>query len=90
MSIKDVVKSWDSEERILDRQSKAMKNRMSGFSCKKCKHLNDDEISCSAFPDVIPQDILASVFDHRNHFQEIMASNLNLKTKTTAPILPSK
>ena len=68
MSVKDVVKSWDQEENIANRQIKAMKNRMSGFSCKKCKHLNDDEISCSAFPDVIPQDILASVFDHRKPY----------------------
>ena len=65
MSVKDVVKSWDQEENIADRQIKAMKNRLSGFSCQKCKHLNKDGISCDAFPDVIPQDILASVFDHR-------------------------
>ena len=69
MSVKDVVKSWDSEERILDRQSKAMKNRMSGFSCTLCKHLHKDQISCTAFPDVIPHDIRADVFDHRKPFR---------------------
>ena len=69
MSVKDVVKSWDQEENIADRQIKALKNRLSGFSCLKCKHLNKDEISCKAFPDVIPQDILASVFDHRKPFR---------------------
>ena len=69
MSVKDVVKSWDQEENIADRQIKAMKNRLSGFSCLKCKHLYKDEISCKAFPDVIPQDILASVFDHRKPFR---------------------
>ena len=68
MSVKDVVKSWDQEENIADRQIKAMENRSSGFSCLKCKHLNKDEISCDAFTDTIPQDILASVFDHRKPF----------------------
>ena len=65
MSVKDVVKSWDQEENIVDRQIKAMKNEMSGFNCLLCKHLNKDGISCNAFPDAIPQDILANVFDHR-------------------------
>ena len=65
MSVKDVVKSWDQEENIVDRQIKAMKNEMAGFNCMLCKHLNKDGISCDAFPDVIPQDILANVFDHR-------------------------
>ena len=68
MSIKDVVKSWDQEENIADRQTIAMRNRLSGFSCLKCKHLNEDGISCKAFTDVIPQDIRASVFDHRKPF----------------------
>ena len=65
MSVKDVVKSWDQEENIVDRQIKAMKNEMAGFNCLLCKHLNKDGISCNAFPDAIPQDILANVFDHR-------------------------
>ena len=68
MSVKDILESWDQEERILDRQSLAMKNWKSGFSCRKCKHLNKDNISCDAFPDVIPQDIIEGVFDHRKPF----------------------
>ena len=68
MSIKDVIESWDEEEYILDRQNLAMKNWNAGFSCRKCKHLNKDNVSCAAFPDVIPQDILAAVFDHRKPF----------------------
>tara|TARA_Y100001963_G_C6765313_1_gene441867 strand:- start:1577 stop:1819 length:243 start_codon:yes stop_codon:yes gene_type:complete len=69
MSVKDVVKSWDQEENIIDRQTIAMRNERSGFSCSKCVHLNDDRISCKAFPDTIPQDILANVFDHRKPFK---------------------
>ena len=68
MSIKDVIESWDEEEYILDRQNLAMKNWNAGFSCRKCKHLNEDNVSCAAFPDVIPQDIIAAVFDHRKPF----------------------
>ena len=68
MSIKDVVESWDEEEYMLDRDHLAMKNRLSGFTCRKCKHLNKDNVSCTAFPDVIPQDIIAGVFDHRKPF----------------------
>ena len=68
MSIKDVVESWDEEEQILDRDALAMKNWRSGFSCRKCKHLNEDGISCTAFPDVIPEDIISGVFDHRKTF----------------------
>ena len=68
MSVKDVVKSWDLEENILDRQTLAMKNEKAGFNCMLCKHLSEDGISCTAFPDTIPQDILANVFDHRKPF----------------------
>ena len=38
MSVKDVVKSWDQEENIADRQAIAMENQLSGFSCYKCKY----------------------------------------------------
>ena len=68
MSIEDIIKSWDQEERILDREHLAMKNWLSGFSCSKCVHLKQDNVSCDAFPDVIPQDIIAGVFDHRKPF----------------------
>ena len=42
---------------------------MSGFSCLRCKHLNEDNISCKAFPDVIPHDIKAGIIDHRKPFR---------------------
>ena len=66
--IKRVVRSWDQEERIMDRQIAALKNEKSGFDCHKCKHLHEDSISCDAFPDVIPSDINNNVFDHRKPF----------------------
>ena len=68
MSVKDVTKSWDQEDNIADRQIKALENSMSGFSCLNCKHLNKDNISCAAFPDVIPHDIKAAIIDHREPF----------------------
>ena len=68
MSIKDVIESWDEEERRLDREHLAMKNWNAGFSCSKCKHLDKNGVSCAAFPDVIPEDIIAGVFDHRKPF----------------------
>ena len=36
MSIEVVIESWDEEERRLDRDHLAMKNWLSGFSCRKC------------------------------------------------------
>ena len=65
MSIEDVVRSWDQEDRIMDRQITAIKNLRSGFSCDLCKHLHEDEISCEAFKDVIPSDINNGIIDHR-------------------------
>ena len=64
MSIKDVTRSWDQEEGIIDRQVQAMRNEKDGFSCRFCKRLNKDNISCEAFPDVIPNDIKAGIIDH--------------------------
>ena len=68
MTIQDVVKSWDQEEGIIDRRVKAMQNEKDGFSCRFCKRLNEDNISCEAFPDVIPHDIRVGIIDHRTPF----------------------
>tara|TARA_Y100000310_G_C20447014_1_gene698902 strand:- start:559 stop:807 length:249 start_codon:yes stop_codon:yes gene_type:complete len=68
MSIEDVVRSWDQEDRIMDREITRLKNLKSGFSCDLCKHLHDDEISCDAFTDVIPSDINNGIIDHRKPF----------------------
>ena len=66
--IKRVVRSWDQEERIMDREIKRLKNLKSGFSCDLCKHLYEDEISCKAFEDVIPSDINSGIIDHRKPY----------------------
>ena len=57
MSIKDVVNSWDEEERNMDNEIRAIELYLDGFDCLFCKHLNKDKISCTAFPDVIPYPI---------------------------------
>ncbi|SVD50610.1 uncharacterized protein METZ01_LOCUS403464 [marine metagenome] len=66
--IKRVVSSWDQEERIIDREIARLENLKSGFSCDLCKHIHKDEISCDAFPDVIPSDINNGIIDHRKPF----------------------
>ena len=68
MSIKDVVKSWDQEERTADGLIKMLENRKDGFSCFWCKHLRKDGISCDAFPEVIPDIIINGEHDHRTPF----------------------
>ena len=68
MSIQDVVKSWDEEERNMDNEIKAIRLFTDGFSCLFCKHLNEDNISCTAYPDVIPDPIIGGQYDHRRHY----------------------
>jgi hypothetical protein len=41
---------------------------MDGFDCLFCKHLNEDNISCTAYPDVIPDPIIGGQYDHRRHY----------------------
>ena len=41
-----------------------MAKNLSKASCFKSKHLNEDEVSCKAFPDVIPNEILVADVSH--------------------------
>ena len=42
----------DPEDRLIDSMLDTFKNV--GFTCIYCKHLNEDEMSCKAFPKGIP------------------------------------
>ena len=42
----------------------AMSGNLTKSCCYRCKHLNEDEISCKAFPDVIPREILLAEVPH--------------------------
>ena len=68
MSIEDVVRSWDQEDRIMDREIQRLKNLKSGFSCGFCKHLHDDKLTCEAFEGVTPSDIRNGIIDHRKPY----------------------
>jgi len=35
------------------------------MGCKHYDRANDDALTCAAFPDGIPEDIISSAFDHR-------------------------
>jgi hypothetical protein len=68
MSVKDIVDTWDIEEQLIDDFLIQTKNIKSGFSCHLCKHLHKGDLTCDAFPDAIPNDILSSIIDHRKPF----------------------
>ena len=68
MTKKDVVQFWDEEERNMDNEIKAIELYMDGFDCLFCKHLNEDNISCTAYPDVIPDPIIGGQYDHRKPY----------------------
>ena len=68
MTVKDIVDTWDIEEQLIDDFIIQMRNKESGFSCRLCKHLHDDNITCDAFPDAIPNGIDSSLIDHRKPF----------------------
>ncbi len=36
------------------------------YSCRRCKHLHENELTCDAFPQYIPPEIWDGHFDHRN------------------------
>jgi hypothetical protein len=52
----------DNEEKRLDGILEVFEN--SNFSCFICKHLNEDTISCKAFPDGIPNFIITGQLRH--------------------------
>ena len=64
----DVIKFWDEEEGNMDNKIKTIDLFMDGFDCLFCKHLNKDKISCTAFPDVIPDPIIEGQYDHRKPY----------------------
>ena len=68
MSVKDIIQTWDIEEQLIDDFVIQMKNIKSGFSCRLCKHLHDDNITCEAFPHAIPNGIDSGLIDHRIPF----------------------
>ena len=53
----------EPEGELLDRLIN-MTSNMSKASCFRCKHLNEDEVSCKAFPNVIPREILLAEVPH--------------------------
>ena len=42
----------------------SMTSNLKRSSCYRCKHLNEDEVSCKAFPNVIPREILLAEVPH--------------------------
>ena len=53
----------DPEDKLLDSIA-GMFGTMKKANCLKCKHLEEDEVSCKAFPLVIPRDILMARVEH--------------------------
>lgn len=37
--------------------------------CNKCKHVNEDGMTCKAFPNGIPKEILNGDFKHRRPYE---------------------
>ena len=52
----------EGEDRLLDSIILLLKNFE--YNCSYCKHLNKDEISCKAFPDVIPEPLFMTHVRH--------------------------
>lgn len=55
-----------TEDRILKTVRNTFKNL--GIACNLCKHLNDDNVSCKAYPDGIPAEILYGETAHNKPF----------------------
>jgi hypothetical protein len=53
----------DPEDTLLESLAD-MLGIMKKSNCFRCKHLGEDEISCQAFPNVIPRDILMARVEH--------------------------
>lgn len=52
----------EHEDEMLDGIIKMLENF--DVNCLHCKHLHEDEISCAAFPDVIPDPIITGEIRH--------------------------
>ncbi len=53
----------DPEDLFIDKILNRMQNIIN-VNCFNCKHLNDDEASCKAFPEQIPTDIYYGDVSH--------------------------
>ena len=58
----------EPEDNVLDKVHKMM-NNLPKSSCFRCKHLNTDEISCKAFPRIIPREILLAQVPHNKPYE---------------------
>lgn len=58
----------EPEDNLLD-MVHTMLNNLPVSSCFRCKHLNQDEVSCKAFPDVIPREILLAQIPHNKPYE---------------------
>ena len=53
----------EPEDKLMDMVHKMLNNSPLS-NCFRCKHLNENEVSCKAFPDVIPRVILLGQKKH--------------------------
>jgi len=53
----------DPEDNLLDSIG-GMFRVMKLANCFRCKHLNEDEVSCKAYPNVIPREIMRADVGH--------------------------
>lgn len=66
----------DKEGKLIDPEDELIDNLMlmlEGFgvaNCYRCKHLNQDEVSCKAFPNVIPSEILTGKLKHNRPYKD--------------------
>tara|TARA_R100001594_G_C3913830_1_gene233965 strand:+ start:73 stop:348 length:276 start_codon:yes stop_codon:yes gene_type:complete len=59
----------DPEDTLFDKMQNMYNNGNLDVNCFKCKHLNEDEVSCKAFKNVIPQAILGGSIKHDEPFR---------------------
>ena len=73
----------DPEDTLIDSFLAAM-NNYDISNCLRCKHLNDDGISCAAFPIQIPHEYASGFLKHNRPHKDdkgIMFEAKNLKIK---------
>lgn len=58
----------DPEDTLIDSLIASM-NNFKVASCFRCKHLNDDEVSCKAFKNVIPREIIVGDVPHNKPYK---------------------